>query len=422
MNFLSSFENLFTSLTRNVSAAALVYLKGLLLCSRRNCQVMAEQLQQSNSQRLHHFITASKWSFARLMDAVTLYFVEQLKPLSLLEDLCLIIDESGNPKKGKKSAAVKRQYCGQTGKIDNCQVGVFGALCAGSLVNLVQAKLSGTAQSGTKIDQAKQIITHVTKTLKVSVKWICFDAFYGRDTALLADLVRQGVDFIGDVPDNLQIWLEPFQMKVPAAKANKRGRKHKLAVPNKTSISIKGYAGSLKSTDWKYIAIRHESKKAKLKAWFHCRRVYIINPITGRRQELTLLIRADKDGTIKYSLCHCPGCDIKELAYRQSKRYFVEKSFREGKKELGLNEYQTRSEQSWNKHMAMIMLAQLFINEEKIYHYEQSNLWLTTQNVIYSLKTVIRLVLKTIDQFLKDIMLKQPPNKRLLKKLIYLRI
>jgi hypothetical protein len=46
-NLLTSFL-LLTSLTRNVSATALVYLKGLLLCRRRNCQVMADKLQESN--------------------------------------------------------------------------------------------------------------------------------------------------------------------------------------------------------------------------------------------------------------------------------------------------------------------------------------------------------------------------------------
>jgi len=420
--FLTGFENLFKSLTRSVSATALIYLKGLLLCRRRNCQMMAEELQQSNSQRLHHFITSSKWNFYSLMDAVTLRFADQLKQLGLLDDMCLIIDESGNPKKGKKSAAVKRQYCGQTGKIDNCQVGVFGALCGGSLVNVVQAQLSGTTDSGTKIEQAKQLLTHVTNQLKVKVKWVCFDAFYGRDASLLAHLIKQELHFVADVPDNLQIWLEPFQMRVPKNRPGKRGRKHKLAVADKTGSSIRSYAESLKNSEWKYVTIRHQSGNRKLKAWFHAQQVFIVNPLTQRRQQLTLLIRADKDGTIKYSLCYCPGCSVKELAYRQSKRYFVEKSFREAKKELGLNEYQTRSEESWNKHMAMIMLAQLFLNEEKIYHYVQSKLWLTTQNVIHSLKSVVRFVIKTIDQFLNDILLKQPPDKRSLRKNMYLRI
>ncbi|WP_461397774.1 IS701 family transposase [Flavitalea sp.] len=355
---------MFKTLTRNVSFNALIYLKGLLLCRRRNCQMMAEELQQSNSQNLHHFITASRWNCERVMDVVTVSFAQQLNTLNLADDTCLIIDESGNPKKGKHSAAVKRQYCGQSGKIDNCQVGVFGALCGGSLVNLVQAKLSGTSDSGSKIDQAKQIITHVTKQLDVKVRWVCFDAFYGRDAALLADLIQE-LDFVADVPDNLSIWLEAFQMRVPKNEPGKRGRKHVFAKPNKASVSIKQYSSMLKDNDWKYLVIRHQSGLRKLKAWFHARPVYILNPLTGRRQQLTLLIRADKDGTIKYSLCHCSHCDIRELAYRQSKRYFVEKAFREGKKELGLNEYQTRSEESWHKHMAMIMLGQLFLNQEK---------------------------------------------------------
>ena len=178
----------------------------------------------------------------------------------------------------------------------------------------------------------------------------------------------------------------------------------------------------LKDNDWKYLVIRHQSGLRKLKAWFHARPVYILNPLTGRRQQLTLLIRADKDGTIKYSLCHCPHCDIRELAYRQSKRYLVEKAFREGKKELGLNEYQTRSEESRHKHMAMIMLGQLFLNQEKTYHYQQSNLWLTSQDVLKSLKNILGFVKTTLEDFLTEIITKQPPGKRLLKKQLYLRI
>jgi SRSO17 transposase len=356
------------------------------------------------------------------MDTVTLTFFAHLKQLGLMDDTCLIIDEAGNPKKGKHSAGVKRQYCGQLGKIDNCQVGVFGALCAGSLVNLVQARLFGTDDKKTKIDQAFEIITHVSSVLKIPVKWICFDAFYGRDAALLANLIKRGLHFVADVPDNLQVWLEPFQMRVPQQQPGTRGRKSIHARPNKDSVSLRNYVLSLKHTDWKFITVRHQSGNKKLQAWFHCREVYILNPLTSRKQIITLLIREDKDGTIKYSFCYCPGANLKELAYRQCKRYFVEKSFREAKKELGLNEYQTRSEESWNKHMAMVMLGQLFLNDEKIYHYEQSRLWLTTQDVIHSLKSMLGFAIRSIEILLKDILFKQPPDKRLVKHLLYLRI
>jgi len=422
LNFVFLFEFLFTNLTRNVSANALFYLKGLLLCRRRNCQVMAEELQQPNRQRLHHFITTSKWKFLRVMDYVTVSFAQRLQQLDLQDDTCLIIDETGNPKKGKHSAGVQRQYCGQLGKVDNCQVGVFGALCAGSLVNLIQARLKTKENDDTKIDQAREIIDHVIDKLKVKISWVCFDAFYGRDGLLLAHLINKGIEFVADVPDNLSVCLQPFQMRVPVKAKGARGPKFENARPNKPFISLKNYACSLNAREWKYLDIRYKSDGKKLKAWFHSKDVYIENQLTGKRQLVQLLIRQDRDGTIKYSYCHCPGATLQQLAYRQSKRYFIEKSFREGKKELGLNEYQTRSEESYNKHMAMVMLGQLFLNEEKIYHYVQNSIWLTTQDVIHAVKAILQSVLRNIEVLLKSILAKQPPDKRLMKKLLYIRI
>jgi SRSO17 transposase len=356
------------------------------------------------------------------MDTVTLQFASKVESAGLSDDMCLIIDETGNPKKGRRSAGVKRQYCGQVGKIENSQVGVFGALCAGSLVNLVQASLSGVSEKVTKIHQAGDIIKHVIKELRVPVRWVCFDAFYGRNAALLADLIANRIEFIADVQDNLQIWLEPFQIRVPAQDPERRGPKFKNARPNRQAVSIKDYAASLSARDWKFLAVRHQSTGKKLQAWFHSKEVYILNPKTKRREKLTLLIRQDKDGTIKYSLCYCPQASLKELAYRQSKRYFVEKAFRDGKKELGLNEYQTRSEESWHRHMGMVMLAQLFLNEEKLFFFEQEQLSLSLQDIVRSLKSVLQFLNRSIESLLNNILSKQPPDKRLLKKSLYLQI
>ncbi len=306
--------------------------------------------------------------------------------------------------------------------MDNCQVGVFGALCGGSLVNLVQASLFGTGEKISKLDQARSIMLHVIKELRVGVRWVCFDAFYGRDAALLADLIKNGIEFVADVPDSMQVCLEPFQMRIPKRQPGMTGRKRKYPRPDKEFVSIRAYATALSPRDWRFITVRHQSGGNKLQAWFHCRPVYLLNPLTKRRQQLTLLIREDQDGAIKYSFCHCPGASLKELAYRQCKRFFIEKAFREGKKELGLNEYQTRSEGSWHKHMAMIMLGQLFINNEKIYQYDQEKLWLTTQDVIHTLKSTLQFVKRSVEHLLDYILVKQPPDKRLVRNLLFLRI
>jgi len=72
--------------------------------------------------------------------------------------------------------------------------------------------------------------------------------------------------------------------------------------------------------------------------------------------------------------------------------------------------------------MSMVMLGQLFINEEKIYLYEQSAIWMTTQDVIHSIKSIMGFVKRSLEELLNNILRKQPPNKRSIKNLIYVRI
>lgn len=146
---------------------------------------MALELGEVNDQQLHHLLTQAKWEVSPLMDKVTADFKQLIEDHDLFEELSLLIDESSFPKKEKHSAEVCRQYCGQRGKVDNCQVRVFGALSAGSMVNLVQAKLYHPGQAVSKIDHARSIIHHVTQGLKIAVQWIGFDAFYGRDLGVV---------------------------------------------------------------------------------------------------------------------------------------------------------------------------------------------------------------------------------------------
>jgi SRSO17 transposase len=382
---------------------------------------MAIELGAVNDQQLHHLLTQAKWEAGTLMDRATVDFAQLIDDHCLSDDLALLIDESSFPKKGKHSAGVKRQYCGQRGKIDNCQVGVFGALSAGSLVNLVQARLYQPAKGISKIDHAQGIIKHVTDDLKIPVQWICFDAFYGRDVALLANLVKSRQEFVADVPDTHQVWLKPFQMRVPRSTGG-RGRKPIHAKPTESPVPLRKYIRSLGRKDWRTIVVRHQSR-GKLKAKFHRRDVYLLNPLTGKRMKLILLIRKDPDGTIKYSLCHAPKyIRTRTLAYRQCKRYFIEQSFREAKMELGLNEYQTRSEVGWQRHMALCMLTQLFINTEKLRHKTRNRLKLTAGDILRLIQCRTVFYENAIDKLFRMILMKQPFRKRSLENLFNLRI
>src|SRR6202046_782554 len=104
------------------------YCTGLLMpLKRKSVEPMAAHLApsrvRSEHQRLHHFVADAPWVDEPVLDAVRAYSLERIGP-RVGNPEALLIDDSGFPKKGKHSVGVARQYCGQLGKQDNCQVAV----------------------------------------------------------------------------------------------------------------------------------------------------------------------------------------------------------------------------------------------------------------------------------------------------------
>ena len=118
-----------TSVLGHADRAAPVqsYCAGLLLPGeRKSVEPMAARIHPARvraaHQSLHHFVAKADWADEAVLTAVraqVLPVIERRGPIR-----ALIIDDTGFPKKGKHSVAVARQYCGQLGKQDNCQVAV----------------------------------------------------------------------------------------------------------------------------------------------------------------------------------------------------------------------------------------------------------------------------------------------------------
>src|SRR3954447_20595973 len=103
------------------------YCIGLLLDgARKSVEPMAARLEpervQAKHQSLHHFVAQAGWSDTALLEAVRRYVVPKIERHGPIT--AWIVDDTGIPKKGRHSVGVARQYCGQTGKRDNCQVAV----------------------------------------------------------------------------------------------------------------------------------------------------------------------------------------------------------------------------------------------------------------------------------------------------------
>ncbi len=100
----------------------LAYLQGILSdTARKNGWQLAEHAREGRPDGMQRLLSQAVWDTDGVRDDLRSYALEQLGN----ESAILVIDESGFPKRGDKSAGVGMQYCGVTGQVENCQVGVF---------------------------------------------------------------------------------------------------------------------------------------------------------------------------------------------------------------------------------------------------------------------------------------------------------
>ncbi len=101
---------------------ALAYLQGILSeTPRKNGWQLAEHAGEARPDGMQRLLSQAVWDTDGVRDDLRSYALELLGQ----EDAILAIDETCFPKRGQKSAGVGLQYCGTTGRVENCQVGVF---------------------------------------------------------------------------------------------------------------------------------------------------------------------------------------------------------------------------------------------------------------------------------------------------------
>ena len=103
------------------------YCLGLMMpCERKSVEPMAAVTAPGRAaaqhQSLLHFIGSGGWSDERVLAKVREMVLPQIEQHGAIS--AWIIDDTSFPKQGRHSVGVARQYCGQLGKQDNCQVAV----------------------------------------------------------------------------------------------------------------------------------------------------------------------------------------------------------------------------------------------------------------------------------------------------------
>ncbi len=296
----------------------------------------------------------------------------------------LLIDESGFAKKGERSAGVARQWHGRLGKVDNCQVGVFAALCRGAMASLVDARLylpqawaddPERCERAAIPENARDYRSKTTLALEMVVTaqrrglrfgYVGVDGGYGKEPAFLYGLDALDCRFVADVHCHQSVYLQDPAPRVPAWSG--RGRRPLHPQAQSAPVRVDHWAAAQPADAWQRLCLRG-GEKGPLVAEYLQTRVWVWDHSQAQARCWHLFVRREVGANeiSHYCLSNAPEhTSWIELARVQAQRFFIEHSFREAKSECGLADYQVRRWDAWHHHMALVMLATLFLVKQKI--------------------------------------------------------
>jgi SRSO17 transposase len=363
----------------------------LLPGERKSVEPMAARLAPDNvgrmHQSLHHLVADAPWNDEAMLAQVRREVLPSMQKHSPV--VAWIVDDTGFPKQGKHSVGVARQYCGQSGKQDNCQVAVSLSVSTWSASLPIAWRLylpEGWGQDSERCQQAgvpeeiefqtkpEIALRQIRQALeqKVPVGVILADAGYGNGTPFRTALTQGGLSYMVGIESSTTVW-EPGQQPLPAP-PRKPGRgatpKRLQRNADHQPVSVKELALGLPSSAWKDIAWRPGSQKT-LRSRFAAVRVRPAHRDEKRtmpRAEEWLLIEWPKKASepTKYWLSTLPGkTSLKSLVKMAKQRWIIERDYEELKQELGLGQYEGRSWRGFHHHATLCIAAYGFLISER---------------------------------------------------------
>ena len=215
------------------------------------------------------------------------------------------------------------------------------------------------------------------------------DGGYGKEPDFLRRLDDENETFVADVHRNQRIWTKEPGLHVPASKPG-RGRPSKKQKPATASITVEKLAEGIPPEDWTRCILR-DCTRGQLRVDITTRRIWVWDGREERARCWHLIVRREVGSvkTIKYSLSNASADTPRlRLAQMQGQRYWVERAFEDAKGECGLADYQALGWRPWHHHVTMVMLAMLFIVEQRVAQQPGLEL-LTPRDIVEMLKETL---------------------------------
>ena len=377
-SFLAGFKACFV--TNNTFAHLGTYCRGLLSDLARKSVEPIALAAGCAVRTLQEFLASHVWDDQRMRDEIQRRIVREHlpppggKPRDGVGTVGWI-DETSVAKKGDKTPGVQRQYCGASGKIDNCIVTVHLACRSGDFAAVLDNDLflpeqtwdAGPAATKRRADaHVPDQVIYTSKWLLalgqigramangVRFDWLTFDEWYGGKPGFLAGLEDFGLLYVTEVPKNLPCFPSPPKYKSLqrpfASKPVERAGKWSKPFKGKPWQIIKLARKTLGPQTWQVRAAQvHLSRDGK--------------PLP--RTHWLIVAKNPASGEVKYFVSNAPPkTALTTLLKVAFTRAGIEHLFRLAKSEVGFGHYEGRNYNGLMRHMTLCQLVLLFAAEQ----------------------------------------------------------
>jgi SRSO17 transposase len=214
--YCAEYKELFKEV-RNYECFKYLHLGIVSPIKRKSLPEIAKVVSTNSAQSLHHFIANSDWSVKKIKERR----LNKIKKRLQGNAITVVIDETGDRKKGKKTDYVARQYLGSVGKIDQGLVsvnayGIYSNITFPLIFKVFKPK--GTLKEGdiykTKIDLASEIITELIDE-GFNIELVLADSLYGESSQFLKKLDEYQLSYVVAIRSNHGVWM-PANQRVRA--------------------------------------------------------------------------------------------------------------------------------------------------------------------------------------------------------------
>ena len=328
------------------------FLRGLLAgLPRVNCWSIAEHAGERCPRGMQRLLSAAVWDEAGMRDDLRGYVLEHFADPAAV----MVVDETGDLKKGTATVGTQRQYTGTAGRTENAQVAVYLAYAAPAGSAFIDRALylprswtddpprcqaAGIPEDvafATKPALATEMITRALDA-GAPAGWVAADEVYGQDPRLRAELARRGLGYVLAIRKSAPV-LTPAG-PLPACELARR----------------------LPARAWQRLSAGPGAKGPR---WYDWALIEAADPAAaeGGGPHWLLIRRRISDGELAFYRAHAPRpVPLTLLVHVAGSRWKVEDGFAGGKELAALDEHQVRSWISWHRWTILALLAHAFLS------------------------------------------------------------